>query len=621
MTTTSQPRTRWSLRTLPLAAYVGLVVFALRLIVLTRLTASPFLLPAQGDMHFYNEWAQRILRGEFTDYHAFYGLPLYAYLLAGFYKLFGYSPFLPGLAQAALEGGTAAVIFLICGRVFAGGSPRGWNQRGLVIGLLAALGWAFFLPAQSYSVVMMPTPWLVFIFWWLVWQIIKRETSPGLLTTFLFGLLMGFTAMGIATILFLIPLFAGALLFKWPPSASTRSFGLLSVALLLAGVGIGASPAWLHNRFVASDPVFLSAHSGVNFWIGNNPEANGYPHFPPGLRAGQKAMLADSVTGAEAAVGRPLKRSEVSAYWSAKAKAYIAENPGGWLRLLGTKIANFWNAFQYDDLSIITSLREEGVTFPGIRFGLVAALALPGMILAVIAFPAARWILAAVLLHMASLLSVFVTERYRLAAVPGLLIFASFGLWALWERCRNARFGQVAVYMALLGASTWFVSCRRGDAELWALDPYNSGLHALEAAHLDMAERKLILAHAYVPGNAEVNFALGNLEFAKGDRTKASAWYLRTLDLDSRHEGALNNLGVLELEEGRARAAWQFFTRSLEIEPDDAKSHYLLARAALDLGNDKEALGEAEKALQLQPDQSAFQELRKQIIERLAAPR
>ena len=60
------------------ATYLFGGVFFLRVLALARLTSSPFLLPAQGDMHFYNDWAQRILAGQFTDHQAFYGLPLYA---------------------------------------------------------------------------------------------------------------------------------------------------------------------------------------------------------------------------------------------------------------------------------------------------------------------------------------------------------------------------------------------------------------------------------------------------------------------------------------------------------------------------------------------------------------
>ena len=78
---------------------------------------------------------------------------------------------------------------------------------------------------------------------------------------------------------------------------------------------------------MARDPVFLSAHSGVNFWIGNNPVATGYPRFPPGLHAGQEAMLRDSITTAEKRAGRNLKRSEVSAFWSAQAAAWIDNIP------------------------------------------------------------------------------------------------------------------------------------------------------------------------------------------------------------------------------------------------------------------------------------------------------
>ena len=51
----------------PVSGWIFLGVFLLRLLVLVRLTDSQFLLPNAGDMQFYNNWALRILRGEWTD--------------------------------------------------------------------------------------------------------------------------------------------------------------------------------------------------------------------------------------------------------------------------------------------------------------------------------------------------------------------------------------------------------------------------------------------------------------------------------------------------------------------------------------------------------------------------
>src|SRR5205085_6653875 len=106
------------------ANLIFVAVLALRLTNLARLASSPFLLPSRGDMHFYNDWAQRILRGEPTEHLAFYGLPGYAYLLALLYKIFGYNPFVPGFLQAALDAGTGVLIYLITLRIFAERSTR-----------------------------------------------------------------------------------------------------------------------------------------------------------------------------------------------------------------------------------------------------------------------------------------------------------------------------------------------------------------------------------------------------------------------------------------------------------------------------------------------------------------
>jgi Tfp pilus assembly protein PilF len=589
--------------------FVG--VFILRLFALVRLADSQFLLPSGGDMQFYNDWALRILRGHGTEHTAFYGLPLYPYLLAGIYEICGYSPFVPGLLQAGCEGGTSILLYKLGNFIFAGSPASGCvRPRGKVVGLAAAIGWAFFLPAQGYSIILMPTAWLVFVFWFVVWQIVRRRETPAHWILLLLGVLNGFTAMGIATILFLVPLVCAALLFRWSAAISRRAIG---AAIILAGVLVGASPAWLYNSFIARDPVFLSAHGGVNFWVGNNPVATGYPKFPPGLHAGQGAMLQDSITSAEKAAGRPLKRSEVSAFWSRKASDWIRGHPEAWVKLLGTKIKNFWSAFRYDDISVLTALRDQGIIFPGESFGLVAALGLPGLLIACWRFPSSRWIAAAVFLQMASLLSVFVTERYRLAAVPGLLLFASFGLWELWHSFARARYGLAAFFLVALFGSTAFVSLAQKDPTLWALDTYNSGLQALDAKQLLLARERLDLAYAYSPHNAEINFAEGNLHLALGEPNVAKGYYLSTLRLDPAHTGAYNNLGVLALQETRWDLASRFLRHALTNAPNNAKVYFLLAQAELKSGHHVAARQAIEHALELDPGRAEFRALQQKL--------
>jgi Tfp pilus assembly protein PilF len=590
-------------------------VFALRLGTLLGLTHSALLLPTRGDMHFYNDWARDILHGQFTQPLAFYGLPGYAYLLALLYKLFGENPFVPGLLQAGIDAGVAVLIYRICLQIFASAksTPLAANLNPRLIGLFAAIGWAFFVPAQAYSVVLMPTTWFVFVFWFVVWRVVRSRTAPGRPECFLLALLIGITATGIATILAIVPLLCAALLLE------RQSWGgqtlVTRVGLVLAGLALGTSPCWIHNYVIAKDPVFLSAHSGINVWIGNNPTATGYPRFPPGLRTGQAAMLQDSITQAEAAAGRSLKHAEVSAYWSDKAKTYIASNLGDWFGLLGHKLRNFWSAFQYDDLSIITSLREQDVILPGLSFGIVAAFAIPGIFLGWRQAPRSRWVLAAVLLSMVALLAVFITERYRLVAVPGLLIFTSLGLSILWKAFVSRDFKNTAIYLALLVASTIFVAWPQRDPSLWALDAYNSGWQALESNNLPLAEKKLAVAYAYVPENSETLFALGNLRFAQNDPSGAQAFYRAVLNLDPQHKGAFNNLGVIALDAKDYSEAKKWFRRAEDVDPRNAKTHFLLAKTLLAENDRQAARIEIDMAIGLDPDRPEFIALKERINE------
>jgi Flp pilus assembly protein TadD len=561
-------------------------------------------------MQFYDDWAKQILHGQWTDHRAFYGLPLYPFLVALLYGIFGYGPFVPGFFQACLEAGTALLIYKITVRLMIRDNASQSGKTAKISGAFAVAGWCFFVPSEAYSVILMPTAGATFVFWLLVWQILRRESALPPRRALACGLFLGFAAMGVASILLLVPLFLAAILFR---RTHLKQAGA-ATGLFLVGVLAGTAPCWIHNTFVADDRVFLSAHGGINLWLGNNPEATGYPHFP-GLHAGQGQMLRDSIDQAEAAAGRSLKRSEVSAWWSAKARDYITHNPGAWLKLMARKFGNFWNAFEYDDLGVIVNLREYGVLFPGLHFGFIATLGLAGILFSWSTFPASRWVAAAIALQLAAILPVFVTERYRLPVVPGLLVFAALGLRRLWDSCATANYAKAALQLGTIALSALFVAMPRHDSSLQALEAYNAGRFALETNNLAAAETHLQQAHSLVPDNTETNIAFGNLRLAQGDAAAARDAYEAVLRIDPKHKGALNNLGVLALTGNDAPRAIDFFRRALAVEPRNPKAHYLLAKA-LDLGGHRdEARIEANRALELEPGQPEFKALQDQLKE------
>ena len=623
-----------TLRAAPAFA-IFVLAFAIRLLVLVRFSHSPHFIPDGDDMKFYSDWAVRITHGQWTDHKAFYGLPGYAFCLAGIYKLSGgLDPFAAGLLQALLDAGVATLLYKIAHTVFAPTEEEAGSKlaeaRPQVIGGGAALLWMFFTPAQAFSMILMPTIWLVLSYYTCVWWAVKTQRSSWWTPWLGLGIFAGVVAMLVATILFAIPLLLTAIFLSVEAGKPVRARLPKIAAAVLALVGglyVGAAPAWLHNYFIAHEPVMLSAHSGINFWVGNNPTANGYPKMPPGLRASQDGMLKDSITMAEKESGKKLTRAEVSKFWSAKANAYIRENRPAWLRLMAVKFGNFWNAFQYDDVGAMKRLGDDGVLPPGLHFGFIAALGLAGLLPAIGLFPRSRWVAAAVVLHMCALMPVFVTERYRLAAVPGLMILAALGLWQLWVNLARGHWLGAGTYLALAFGAATFVSIPRTDPGLWSLDFYNAGIRSLASGDLDLAQRNFETAYAYVQDNSEINFALGNLwleksnhaldPHARGDeRARAKDFYKRTLLLKQNHASALNNLGVLAMEEKRWDLSEQFLVASIAAEPEDAKTYYLLARVRYETGRAEPAKAALKKALELRPAQKEFLELR----DKLAAP-
>src|SRR6478735_4943890 len=86
------PRLILQLRTAPFLA-IWVLAFLYRVAVLIRFSHSPDFVPNGDDMKFYHDWALQIMNGRWTDGHAFYGLPGYAYASAAIFSVFPMTAF------------------------------------------------------------------------------------------------------------------------------------------------------------------------------------------------------------------------------------------------------------------------------------------------------------------------------------------------------------------------------------------------------------------------------------------------------------------------------------------------------------------------------------------------
>ena len=611
---------RWHPGWIPFFICIGLRLFSL-----SHLVGSPYFPPGDGDTRFYLDWATRISNGAWTDGQSFYGLPGYPYLLALFLRITGQNLVFPIVVQATADAGIAFLITDFAILIFAG--QRESNRKSdscspsaAIAGVGAGAGWCLYQPAQAYSLAFMPTTFGILAYWILVRAVMGLRSVPGPLSAVWGGIALGLAATMVANILILTPLIA-IQLWRLGRQDATPWRAVVAGLVVAGGIVIGTAPCWMHNYFVAREPVLFSSHGGINLYIGNQMGATGYPKMPPGIRASQSGMQEDSRRFAEQTENRKLTRAEAGEFWAGQGRWAIRHDPARWIGLLGTKLRNYWNAFQYDDISIIRGLRDEGVTVDGPGFALVAAFGLPGLLVASRFRPTARWLVAAIALHMLSILPVFVTERYRSAAVPGLMVGAAVGLFWCWEHLAQAHWRTVmGWYLLPLGVAIWFVTLPVRETSLWGLDLYNSAKTLLDAGRIDEAGGKVKQALAYSPANAETNFLMGNYWLAKGAVQQAKNSYRATLDLDPGHAGAWNNLGVMALDEQRWELAERFLAHAVTLRPNDAKSFYLLARARQGEEKFPSALEAINTAIALRTGEADFVRLQRQIQAQIDSP-
>jgi tetratricopeptide (TPR) repeat protein len=151
-----------------------------------------------------------------------------------------------------------------------------------------------------------------------------------------------------------------------------------------------------------------------------------------------------------------------------------------------------------------------------------------------------------------------------------------------------------------------------------AANPERSALHAplgfayLRAGQVENARRHLLEAARVGASSTEeaalVQYNLGNVEAARGNKTEAAAHFAKAIDLRPGFAEAMNNLGVMRQSDGRLEEATSLYRQALAAKPSYAEAHNNLGVMLQAQGKLDEAISHFKEAVRLNPSYALAKE-------------
>jgi len=603
------------------------VALAVRVVHIWQIRKAPFFDILIGDARGYDDWAQRIARGDWVGTEVFYQAPLYPYFLGLIYAVAGHSLLIVRVCQAVVGASACAFLALTARRLFS-------EREGMIAGLALAL----YAPAIFFDSLIQKSVldvWFICVMLWMTTGILQHPESRR--AWFGLGLATGGLALTRENALvFVVVIVAWAIAGlrakggqsisgvvqalrparrggpgrggpKGPHYIAERA--VESVAPFLIGLALVLLPVAIRNYAVGGGFYLTTSQFGPNFFIGNNPLADGtYRSLRPWRGAPEVERL-DATELAEQATGRKLTPGEVSTYWTNRAVTFITSQPGTWLKLLGRKLVLLVSASEMVDTESQESYAEWswpvwlGASIG--HFGVLVPLALFG---AWMVWPERRRLslfYAMTTVYAASVLLFYVFARYRYPLVPLLLLFAAAGVRAAPAFARTAsRHQKIVAGVALLAAIvvTNWPQVPAGFPQ--ALTENNLGIALKAEGRLDEAAEHFRRSTAYRDDFAPAHNNIGLVLSAKGRADEAISAFEHAIDARPGYPDSYYNLGVeLQARSEHAKAIERFreFTRLNRDEANASPAENRMALSLFALGRLDEAAATYRRSLARQP--------------------
>jgi tetratricopeptide (TPR) repeat protein len=397
------------------------------------------------------------------------------------------------------------------------------------------------------------------------------------------GFFAGLSIITKPNFLLFLPLAAGWILFMLD-----RDVGIahrLRVALLFCFVALlVVLPVTVRNYVKINDFVLVTADGGKVFFHGNGKgatalEGTGLPDEGFTEESEKEPDYAHVLYRKTAArlSGKHLTPSESSRFWMGKAFNDILSDPVGHAILEVKKFFYFFSDYEMHYIASAYKEYKASLSFPLVRYGLIASLGILGMILSFTRFKDLFLLYGMVFVYLLSGVIFLVQSRYRTPAVPYLCLFAGYSVYAAREMVAARRFKRVGMTLVLVGvflAATTFVyrdevirvdqwqKATKAHYQMGGMPLFKAGRYQDAIAELDQCV-------TMVPSFSPAYNLMGKSQAILGRFDEAESSFKRVMALSPQLPEGYKNLGFVHLLRGDRLNAARLLSKALSLNPND----------------------------------------------------
>ena len=510
------------------------------------------------DALYHHLWAKQIAEGNILAGGPFFRAPFYPYFLGLLYSIFGTNFTVVIIIQHLIGILAIPLVFLVAKNYFP-------PAVAVIAAILTSVnGVLIYFESQMLLDFLTVIFYLLFIYFLTIAQ--KKDESKWY---FISGLVAGLFALTRPNILAVLPLVC-FWIFLLGTNLKTK---IKHSLILLTGTILLLLPVTLRNIIVGGDTVLIASQGGINFYIGNNEQADGYTAILPGF--GHTWQYSDADYEASKSLGKKpgtIKPSEVSSYYYKKAVNFIVSSPAIYFRLLVKKIYLFWNRFEISNNNNIYFLTDYiGMSYyPLFIFAIISPLGFIGSILCF--FKGRRFWIFPILIfgYMATVIMFFITARFRLPIVPLLSIMSAFTIYEIYRMLRGRFYKQAALLICavfIAGLFSWTNLYGHHDGSM-AMANYSLGNMFLKKGDHESArsQYKIASMQASCVPNAHLN--LGVIAFYEKDTSTARIEFEAEIQKCGPSAKAYNNLSLLARLKGSYHRAFAIADTAITLFPN-----------------------------------------------------